>query len=59
MYYSRSINDRCVKFIGLTSPERERFVESVKRVLSIEARIGKSHPYYNITTVSPESSDSL
>jgi hypothetical protein len=40
-------NDRCVKFIGLTSPERERFVEAGKRARSFEVRVGKSHPYYN------------
>src|SRR6202008_3759081 len=43
-------NDRCVKFIRLAPPERERFVEGVKRVRSFEVRVGKSHPYYNRLT---------
>src|ERR1700730_9166743 len=43
-------NDRCVKFFRLAPPERERFVEGGKRVLSFEVRVGKSHPYYNRLT---------
>src|ERR1700726_1675583 len=43
-------NDRRVKFFRLTPPERECFVEGVKRVLSFEVRVGKPHPYYNRLT---------
>src|ERR1700722_7511522 len=43
-------NDRCVKFIGLASPERECCVEVVKRVRSSEVRVGKSHPYHDRLT---------
>src|ERR1700758_3260187 len=40
-------NDSRVKFVCLTPPERECFVEGVERVLSFEVRVGQSHPYYN------------